>query len=389
MVHRVSKFSLVVVAAALLAGCGSADGEATPTQQAEESFTPIVSATGEIVPLRWASMSFPAGGVVANLPLEEGDEVFSGTPLAQLGGREQLEAAVAAARLEELSAQQALEQVYEEEELARAMAQDALATARDELREADYIYTVRQEGNRGTEDTIDGARVRLRVARERMEDAKSVFDRADGDNNKASAYDKYASAKAAYNTALANYNWYTGHPTDIQQAMLDADVAVAKAQLDRAQAAYDEVKDGLDPDVLAMAKARLEQARTAVQAAEAALRDSELRAPFAGTVSAIRTRANEWVSPGQPVIDIADLTQFQVETTDLSEIDAARVEIGAPVTITFDALPEAVATGQVARIAPRASEGSGVNYTVWITLDEVPPGLLWGMTAFVDIEATP
>jgi len=59
------------------------------------------------------------------------------------------------------------------------------------------------------------------------------------------------------------------------------------------------------------------------------------------------------------------------------------------VTITFDALPGAVTQGRVTRIAPRASAGSGVNYTVWIQLDEVPDGLMWGMTAFVDIEAAP
>jgi HlyD family secretion protein len=164
---------------------------------------------------------------------------------------------------------------------------------------------------------------------------------------------------------------------------------VAKAQLAQAQAAWEDVQEGIDPDVLALAKARLEQATTAVNAAEAALRDSQLRAPFAGTISTIRTRSNEWVAPGQPVIDLADLTQFQVQTTDLSEIDAARVALDAPVTITFDALPDVVAEGHVIRIAPKASEGSGVNYTVWIRLDEVPPGLLWGMTAFVDIEATP
>jgi multidrug resistance efflux pump len=169
--------------------------------------------------------------------------------------------------------------------------------------------------------------------------------------------------------------------------MLEGDVAVAKARLAQAEAAWEDVKDGIDPDVLELAKARLEQATAAVEAAEAALRDSEIRAPFAGTVSAVRTRRNEWASPGQPLIDLADLTSFQVETTDLSEIDVARVAVGAPVTITFDALPNVVARGRVTRIAPRASEGSGVNYTVWIDLDEQPDGLLWGMTAFVDIEA--
>ena len=379
----------IAVLFALLAGCAGAGGETTPTPGPEPTFVPIVSATGQVVPIRWSSLSLPSGGIVSTLPVVEGDLVAEDDLLLQLSGREQLVAAVAAARVEEILAQQALDKVIDEEDLARALAQEELALARDELKDAEYTHSVRQEGNRANADTIEGWRVRLVLAKEEMEDAKDRFDSADGTINKNQAYDDYASAKASYNSALANYNWFTGHPTDVEQAMLEADVAVAAAKVEQAEAAVADVQDGVDPDALALAQARAAQAKTALAAAEAALRDTELRAPFPGTVSGIHIRANEWVGPGQPVIDLADLTQFQVETTDLSEIDAARVAIGAPVTITFDALPETVAQGRVVRIAPKASEGSGVNYTVWIELEEVPPGLLWGMTAFADIEATP
>ena len=37
-------------------------------------------------------------------------------------------------------------------------------------------------------------------------------------------------------------------------------------------------------------------------------------------------------------------------------------------------------------IAPKASEGYGVKYTVVVKLDDLPEALRWGMTAFVDIE---
>jgi multidrug efflux pump subunit AcrA (membrane-fusion protein) len=77
---------------------------------------------------------------------------------------------------------------------------------------------------------------------------------------------------------------------------------------------------------------------------------------------------------------------LRVETTDLNEIDAAQVEPGSPVTVTFDALVDQVVQGTVISIAPKASEGSGVNYTVVVELEELPPALRWGMTAFVDIE---
>ncbi|HSR48135.1 MAG TPA: HlyD family efflux transporter periplasmic adaptor subunit [Anaerolineales bacterium] len=362
-----------------------------PPAEAEAPFVSTISATGQVVPERWASLSLPSPGVISSIDIVEGDVVGEGRVLLRLAGREQLEGALAAARLEELTARQALDEVYRQEGMARAMIQQELATARDEVRKAEYDWRVQQEGYRASEDTVKRARANVVVAEERVEQAKARYDGTSGsvseDAGKASAFSDYLSAKAALDSAKRSLNWYVGHPTEIQQAMLDADVAVAKARLAEAEAAWDDVKDGPDPDVLALAQARLAAAQAGVKAAQAAVRDSELRAPFAGTIGAIRVRPNEWAAPGMPLIDLASLQTLQVETTDLSEIDAARVAVGGPATITFDALPEAEVTGRVIRIAPKASEGSGVNYTVWIALDEIPEGLLWGMTAFVDIEA--
>jgi len=388
---RMTRF-ITAALAVVLTGCSASGADPTPTAAPESTFVPVVSATGQVVPVRWASLSMPTGGLVSALPLVEGDTVARGELLLQLSGREPLEAVLAAAELDQITAQQALDQVHEEEELARALAQNELALARDEVRKADYDRTVQQEGYRASEDTIKRARANVVLAQDRVDQAKGAYDSTGGSSDdpaRAAAQASYLSAKAALDSARRSLNWYTGHPTELQQAMLDADVALAQARLGQAEAAWADVQDGPDPDVLALAKARLHQATAAVRAAEAALRDSEVRAPFAGTIGAVTARLDEWVAPGQPVIDLADLTRFQVQTTDLSEIDAARVALEAPVTITFDALPGAVTQGRVTRIAPRASAGSGVNYTVWIQLDEVPDGLMWGMTAFVDIEAAP
>ena len=60
--------------------------------------------------------------------------------------------------------------------------------------------------------------------------------------------------------------------------------------------------------------------------------------------------------------------------------------VGDTAIVTFDALPEQVLEGTVVSIAPKAAEGSGVNYPVILKLNKIPPELRWGMTAFVDIE---
>jgi multidrug resistance efflux pump len=118
-----------------------------------------------------------------------------------------------------------------------------------------------------------------------------------------------------------------------------------------------------------------------------ALERCEVRAPFAGTVGAVNVRVGELIASGQPLITLGDLTTLRVETTDLDEIDVARVAVGQQADVTFDALPERVFTGRVVRISPMAEPGTGgVNYTVILELDELDPVIRWGMTAFVDIE---
>jgi HlyD family secretion protein len=98
-------------------------------------------------------------------------------------------------------------------------------------------------------------------------------------------------------------------------------------------------------------------------------------------------RRGEFVAPGQPLVTLGDLDTLRIETTDLNEVDIAHIHEGQVVVLTFDALPELVSTGKINRISPMAEPGGvGVNYTVIIEMNEVPPGVRWGMTAFVDIE---
>ncbi|MBE9523861.1 MAG: HlyD family efflux transporter periplasmic adaptor subunit, partial [Chloroflexi bacterium] len=121
-------------------------------------------------------------------------------------------------------------------------------------------------------------------------------------------------------------------------------------------------------------------------AAQAMLEDLELKALFDGTVGELYIHVGEWVVPGQRVLLLADLSHLRVETTDLGEIDVAQIHIDSIATVTFDALPDAIVQGTVIRIAPKDAEGSGVNYPVILEVSDIPDGLRWGMTAFVDIE---
>lgn len=378
--------------ALVLAGCAGqpAKGAQEPTPDQVEDFTPVVSATGVILPIRWATISLPSGGVIQEVLVSEGDTVETGQVLIRIGGSEALEAAVAAARLELVSAQQDLNRLHEQAELARAQAQLDLANARDELRDSEYDWRAQQEGFRADQDVLNATKANLILAEDEVERAQKEFNKVSGrrsdDPGRALALSNLSAAKQKRDSIQRQLNWLTGSPTEIQQGILDAEVAKAQAQVADAEQAFTRVENGPDTDALALAEARLANAEAQLKSAETALADLELRAPFSGMVSELYVRANEWGLPGQAALLLADLSRFHVETTDLNEIDVAQIGLNNSATVTFDAFPDLVVMGKVTRIAPKASSGSGVNYTVVVELEESPENLRWDMTAFVDIE---
>ena len=128
------------------------------------------------------------------------------------------------------------------------------------------------------------------------------------------------------------------------------------------------------------------KAQALVDSAKAVLAaQSNLTAPFAGTVISVDISPYETVAPGQIVMVLGDLSNYRIETTDLSERDVPRVQVGQPATVFIEALGSEF-TGKVTDVARISSEiGGDIVYKVTIKLDEQPAGLLWGMSADVDI----
>ena len=71
----------------------------------------------------------------------------------------------------------------------------------------------------------------------------------------------------------------------------------------------------------------------------------------------------------------------------LERFEFTRIEMGMPVEVTFDAIPNSAFSGTIVRIAPMSTvEQGSTNYTVIVEVDGLDPSLRWGMTAFVNIE---
>ena len=106
-------------------------------------------------------------------------------------------------------------------------------------------------------------------------------------------------------------------------------------------------------------------------------------------MASINVIPGELVQVDQAILTLATLNDLQIETTDLSERDIARVKTGQNVNVYIEALDVTI-TGKVIRISPISKTvGGDVVYPVTIKLDEQPEGLLWGMTAEVEIKTIP
>lgn len=92
-----------------------------------------------------------------------------------------------------------------------------------------------------------------------------------------------------------------------------------------------------------------------LRALTADLGRTRITAPIGGTVLALHKTSEQVVRAGEAILEIADLTQLEVEAEFLSE-DAAHLREGMPAEIFGRALGERVIEGEVLRIEPRAFE---------------------------------
>jgi len=316
---------------------------------------------------------------VAQVLVQEGSVVEAGAPLAQLETTD-LERAVERARMSLRQAEIALEQLQEPAE------------------EAD----VRQAQN-----AVDQAAAALNAARLNLQ---AVLNSPLLNESLEDAQKAYDDAKQRYETTLARYNrgeidyWYVDHDRQLYedaelalkrvQQQAAAQEAAARNEVTRAQQAYQEAQDalarlleGARPAEIEAQELAVQAARLALEEAQSALEKATLKAPFAGTVTAVNVKAGDVVAAGQSACVLATLDRLQARTKDLTELDVARVKVGDVAKVTVDALPGREFTGKVSEIALQAGDYRGdVVYAVTVALDDVGDApLRWGMTALVEI----
>lgn len=317
-------------------------------------------------------------GQVADVLVDEGDRVSEGQALFDLDDQElqlqreriaaQGEASIAAAELALLQAQQSLDDLQENWPLRAAEYQLELAQARDELEKAENRRIWQQKNNRATEDTIEYYEAQLTLADKKVNSARSVYnsqkDKSENNPERASARVALEQAEDARDEIVRILNWYKGEPTDIDQALLDANVAIARARVDEARQEYEKWQDGPDPDAVALAQANIKQAEASLELASSQtesqlrsidlkLEDASVRAPMDGVVLTLSVDQGELVSQGMVVLTLGKLDRMTI-TVYVPENKYGLISVGDSARVEVDSFPDDIFSAEVVRIADQA-----------------------------------
>lgn len=208
----------------------------------------------------------------------------------------------------------------------------------------------------------------------------------------------------AYNRAVSKYENLLKPPDPLDLAVAEAAVFAAQAQLDNARLQYERIADGTSPAEIAVLEARLadsqreyERVKDAppaediavleakIAASQAAIDQTEITAPFSGTVTRVDIQPGDQVSPGTRAFRLDDISTLLVDIN-VSEIDINLVQPGQNVVLTFDAILAKEYHGSVVEVATVGTETQGVtSFGVTVELLDTDEEVRPEMTSAVDI----
>lgn len=253
---------------------------------ARQNIASVISTNGKIEPVNNFEAHAPAPATVKRILVSEGDAVKPGQLLLQLDDAE-----------------------------ARAQAAKALA----QLRAAEADLQAVQSG--GTKEEVLTTRTDLTKAQAERDDARRNLD---------------AVKKLAQNGGAS-----------------PAEVEAAKNRLQKSEADVQLFEGRLtgrfsSPEV-AKVQATAAQARAAYAAAQDLLKNSNIRAPFAGTVYQLPVRQGSYVQGGALLAQMARLEKMQVRGF-VDEPEIGRLAKGQKVEIRWDAIPGRVWEGTLTQV---------------------------------------
>lgn len=130
------------------------------------------------------------------------------------------------------------------------------------------------------------------------------------------------------------------------QAEVDAARSQVKVAQSNVQLLQQKLKDRYSAVEVGHVEAQQTEAKASLAAADALLRDSNIRAPFDGLVYSLPVKQGSFVNVGDLLLQLADLHKVRVRAF-VDEPEIGRLRKGQSVEVTWDALPGRVWEGEV------------------------------------------
>jgi HlyD family secretion protein len=280
-------------------------------------------------------VSFKVQGRIVALPIEEGQQVERGALLARLEDADRL-------------------QRVRVDEAGVGVRQSGLALT---------LAGSRQQEVRALEQDVIDAQAELEQRKTDAQRAQNLFAK-----DEVSAQDRDLAATA---------------------------VKRAQAGYQSARERYSQAVEGSRKEDIAIARANLKQAQASLGLSRIDLTYTVLRAPESGVITVRQAELGEVVSPGSPVVTVADLDHVWLRAY-ITETDLGRIRLGQPVSVTTDSDPGKQYAGRIAFIASSAEftpksvqtykERVTLVYRIKIDIDNANHALKPGMPADAHID---
>jgi HlyD family secretion protein len=327
-----------------------------------------VSATGKVRAGQTTDLGWQTSGTVESVNVKLGDKVTAGQVLARLKQTSLPQSAINA-QADLITAKQNLDDLTTQAKTSKTDALQQITQLESDLRDAQFNldnFTIpTDQAKLSTTDALTQMKQRLDEARKAFDPYK--YFPASDETRKSRLED--------LNLAQSNYN------TAVKRLEYESKVEVAQANLDKAWADFNKYANGPSQDDVQVAQAK-------VAAAEAALSQAWIEAPFDGTITQVNVQPGDRASSASgaaAAFRLDNLDHLYVDL-DVSEIDIDKVKIGQDAIITLDAVPQTTYHGKVSNIANVSTTTSGaVNFTVTVQFTDADQAVRPGMTSEVKI----
>ena len=339
----------------------------------------VIDETGSVYADQSATLYWQTTGVVGEVNVALGQAVDADEILAKIS-EDSLPQSYFLAQQELIAATNALVDLYDNAALVAANAQLDLARAWEALYGADYRWAIIQPGEGPTEEDLEVAKAREIIAEDQMDKKQSIYDDAEWNLSRSKALLDLTIAKNEAEQAAWFVDWLQaivdGEETEVD--IEDPNIALALANYESAERAYEKVKDGPDPDDIRLAEAR-------IAAAQASLDTAQITAPFDGVITAVEVIEGDLVMPNAAAFRIDDLENLLVDVA-VSEVDINQIQVGQPVKLDFDAVQGKTYQGEVIEVSPVGIQQQGlVSFQVSIRVTDADEDVKPGLTAAVQI----